>query len=109
MVHILALKRKIEAEVFEARKKLTVSFHWPVLLKNSFEFEIYQNDYFPNELLVHIFSFLDMDDLKICSMVCKKWHEASELDSLWKAFIPSFHSSKFNIFEIFLLKNKILK
>ena len=38
---------------------------------------------FPIEILMRIFSYLDVKDLCYCGQVCKDWKMISNFDSLW--------------------------
>ncbi|XP_028412722.1 uncharacterized protein LOC114535636 [Dendronephthya gigantea] len=50
-------------------------------------------DYFlslPNEVLVKIFSYLEIHDVMYLSLVCKRWNSVSSADSLWEKFVPKY-------------------
>ena len=37
----------------------------------------------PNEILVNIFTFLNIQDLGRCAQVCKRWHLVSQDEKAW--------------------------
>lgn len=40
----------------------------------------------PNDILLEIFKFLSVRDLNSVSLTCKRWHQLSSYESLWKSF-----------------------
>ena len=43
-----------------------------------------ESDAFSFDDLVNIFSYLPPESLSKCSQVCRDWHEASQVGTLWK-------------------------
>ena len=55
-----------------------------LLLKHSTHSVSYFHEYLPTEVLVHIFSYLKERELSRIGQVCRRFHEISNLESLWK-------------------------
>lgn len=52
-------------------------------------------DLFPDEILVKIFLFLSVEDIKIASLVCHKWHDIIDDNYLWKlVYVQEFPYEK---------------
>lgn len=47
------------------------------------------SSYCPNDVVLHIFSFLSPSDLSRCARVSKLWNTLSEEGALWRCFIPN--------------------
>src|SRR5437868_2172551 len=45
------------------------------------------NDYVPEEILLHLFSFLSIADLCRSSRVCHEWHRIAQDPALWLPFM----------------------
>ena len=43
----------------------------------------------PNEVLFHIFCFLDRKELEKCSFMCKSWYNSVNDENLWKRLFLS--------------------
>ena len=44
----------------------------------------------PNEILLKIFCYLKIDDVKNLNLVCKRWCTISSCDMLWEKFVPRY-------------------
>ena len=44
----------------------------------------------PNEILLKIFCYLKIDDVKNLNLVCKRWCTISSCDVLWEKFVPNY-------------------
>ncbi|KAL6053506.1 F-box only protein 3 [Balamuthia mandrillaris] len=50
-------------------------------------------DLLPTELLFHVLSFVEAQDLLFCCLVCRSWREVANNNSLWKHLFHSTWSS----------------
>lgn len=51
-------------------------------------------DYLPDELVLHIFSFLDPQNLCTTALVCQRWHRLSSDDYIWWQLCVRLHCCK---------------
>jgi len=65
--------------------------------KEMLEISEEENVFLPNEIIMNIFSFLDLEDLVHCTIVCKNWHTLSLQNDLWH---QQFKKRKYVVFWI---------
>lgn len=59
----------------------------PLILPIPDDFDAYHHGIFPNDILMHIFTYLNFSDIVTTCLTCKQWYDISSDDLLWKPIV----------------------